>query len=994
MAGQGSARVTLREIDRSQVSTPELLPEGVPAGVIGTAQKGPAFVPQTFATIQQFEETFGSFSNSSKNSNSHKFGPLALNEWMRNANAGTYVRVLGVGDGTADETDAGFVVGQKLVQPTLENPGKLGNNPNATGTAVGKSYMLGCFMQEVDGASLLTDAGINTAAEAKPIIRGVLMAPQGVVPSLETGNDLRTASGDANTAQVLHNQTKETIRAVDIANNSFGTTAGSLTGYNLGAVDDTQSFTILLNGFTNEELPVKLVCSFDPSATNYFAKVLNTDPTKIEECGHYLYANWDVEKEIAIPSDHNLTFSPDVKLTAFCMSNESGTDFPSYEDFSTRYKTAKSPWVVSQAFESSDTDRTGLTSDSTKKLFKLHAIDDGEIGHQQFRVLISNITLGIRDDYGSFNLALEAIDSDPVSGNPLIEWRNINLDPDSRNFIGRIIGDQHIYWDFDKEESRQRLVETGSYPVRNRFVRVEVHPDVLAQRIPRSSLPVGFRGPGYINTKITNNFKNSKTVIPNATLSAAQVLPFPTVKSISRKSGNSIESSSRLAWGVKFGVKKGLDANHKELSEIELNKSLYSWMKFFPSSGDVPFYIDGDLVENDTFQNNFFSLEKVYIKNIASDKISSWDDAEYKRDGVAGTGGRFVNIEKDAKGTNVPYLKFRFFMQGGFDGVNIFDKEKASLSGVAALREGLDETTEQKFTGPTVMSYRKAIDVLKEKTTFELQLLAIPGIRSSQVTNYAITACEDRFDAMFVMDIEEFDDSASPLLITSKSDNPSALNTVDKFLERELDTSFAAAYFPDVVSFRPSDRSSIVVPPSVVMLGAIALNDRLADPWFAPAGLTRGKLNASDSRLRMPRSVLDQVYDADINPIYVPAGRSREVYAFGQKTLLRDQSALDRINVRRLLINLRRKVKNVAFSLLFEPNRESTLNKFSQLVEPIMSEVQARRGVERYKVQIDTSTTTQNDIENNTIRGKIYLQPTKSIEFISLDFEVTNSINE
>ena len=184
------------------------------------------------------------------------------------------------------------------------------------------------------------------------------------------------------------------------------------------------------------------------------------------------------------------------------------------------------------------------------------------------------------------------------------------------------------------------------------------------------------------------------------------------------------------------------------------------------------------------------------------------------------------------------------------------------------------------------------------------------------------------------------------------------------------------------------------MPPSVVMLGAISRNDRLADPWFAPAGLTRGRLNASDTRLRMPRSVLNELYDADINPIYVPAGRIGEVFTFGQKTLLRDQSALDRINVRRLLIDVRRKVKKIAESLLFEPNRASTLARFSKLVEPIMSDVKKRRCVDRYKIQIDTNTTTQNDIENNTIRGKIYLQPIKSVEFISLDFVVTNSINE
>jgi len=138
MAGQGSARVSLREIDLSQVRSQEQLPQGTPAGVIGTAKKGPAFVPHTFATMQQFEETFGSLADSSKNSNANKFGPLALNEWMRNADAGTFVRVLGVGDGTKDATGAGFVVGQQLIQPTLANPGKLGNNPNAASSLANK----------------------------------------------------------------------------------------------------------------------------------------------------------------------------------------------------------------------------------------------------------------------------------------------------------------------------------------------------------------------------------------------------------------------------------------------------------------------------------------------------------------------------------------------------------------------------------------------------------------------------------------------------------------------------------------------------------------------------------------------------------------------------------------------------------------------------------------------------------------------------------------
>jgi phage tail sheath protein FI len=131
---------------------------------------------------------------------------------------------------------------------------------------------------------------------------------------------------------------------------------------------------------------------------------------------------------------------------------------------------------------------------------------------------------------------------------------------------------------------------------------------------------------------------------------------------------------------------------------------------------------------------------------------------------------------------------------------------------------------------------------------------------------------------------------------------------------------------------------------------------------------------------------IDALYDASINPIVNYSGNGFTVW--GNKTLLKASSSLDRINVRRLLIFLRRQVRAVANSLLFEPNTQATLDRFNSLVNPILQRIQAGGGVDRYRVLIDTSTTTQADIENNTIRGKIYVQPTKTAEFITIDFVV------
>ena len=145
-----------------------------------------------------------------------------------------------------------------------------------------------------------------------------------------------------------------------------------------------------------------------------------------------------------------------------------------------------------------------------------------------------------------------------------------------------------------------------------------------------------------------------------------------------------------------------------------------------------------------------------------------------------------------------------------------------------------------------------------------------------------------------------------------------------------------------------------------------------------------------ESQVKLNRNNLDELYSADVNPL-TSFPHTPGVVVFGQKTLLAAQSALDRVNVRRLLIDIRRKVRSIANGLLFEPNREETLSRFSAAVTPILARIQQQQGLDRFKVVIDTSTTTQVDVENNTIRGKIFLQPTRSVEFISLDFVVTNA---
>ena len=1002
------AGVTLREIDLSQKRSVQVLPSGTPAGVVGTAKKGPAFVPRVFANMEQFGEVFGSITENSRESNGHRHGPLALNEWMQNAQAGAFVRILGVGDGkqadttTGKVTDAGFIVGDQLVQES----GKVEDNTNAVAAGVaGRTYFLGCYMSESNDSRYLSDAGMQTTAEAVPIVRGVLMTPSGVNASLDF---------DGDPLYKFHNVLSSSHDDIDLDGHSakgvYGTVAGDHdVGYIFGQVSgsDGNNFRILLNGFKNSSYSNSLQCSFNPEKTNYFANVLNTDPTKLEEEGHYLYSHWDIPGTVAVATGSNVdkisTVTLSGSLYGFLMPsslprNTSNTTIANFENFRHRYATAKTPYFVSQGFIADDTTRAGI-AESSKDLFRLHALDDGEQSHRGFRVLIENIIKGTDSSpYGRFDLVLESFKSDTIRGDKLAAFRNLSLDPDSKNYIAKVIGDKHVYYDFDRAEGKQRLEERGLYEVKNPYVRVELSEELLSGKIPSKALPVGFRGPSCLQT--AGAFSDPLGLMEGLThFNSASIPPLPYVRSIGRKVGSNVFSADQIPWGLKFGVRSGVDVGDngfKEVTDTTFNKSLYSFAKFFPNENDPA---QSAFEASDSFNRNFFSLELIQVKTGSNSDVSEWGQAVYQRkQGVMTESSldRFISVDKDAKAANAKYLKFRTFLQGGFDGLNIFDKEKYNLTNTAAVREANEEVTNV-FNGPTTNAFKKGIDIFTDKSAVEIQVLTTPGISAFPVTNHGISACENRFDAIYIMDIDKYN-SRNQVISGSSAGIVNTIdvgNTVDNFETRGLDTSFAAAYFPDVLIKRPIDNAPIKVPASVGVLGVYSQNDSIADPWFAPAGIARGRIqSAIGSSLYLREGELDDIYGADINPIYVPAGRNEETYIFGQKTLLQDPSALDRVNVRRLLISIRRQVKKVAETLLFEPNRASTLARFSALVEPIMQRVQQRQGVQRYKVQIDTSTTTDIDIENNILRGRIFLQPTKSIEFVSLDFVVSNTISE
>jgi phage tail sheath protein FI len=202
-----------------------------------------------------------------------------------------------------------------------------------------------------------------------------------------------------------------------------------------------------------------------------------------------------------------------------------------------------------------------------------------------------------------------------------------------------------------------------------------------------------------------------------------------------------------------------------------------------------------------------------------------------------------------------------------------------------------------------------------------------------------------------------------------------------------FDSSYAATYWPWLQTVDPNTAQSVWVPASAMIPGVYAFTDASSDAWFAPAGLTRGALgNVTKAERKLTTSNRDSLYEANINPIATFPGSG--VVVFGQKTLQKRASALDRVNVRRLLIALKGYISQVSDNLVFEQNTIATRNTFLAQVNPYLESVQQRQGLYAFKVVMDDTNNTPDVIDRNQLVGQIYLQPTRTAEFIMLDFNV------
>jgi len=313
-------------------------------------------------------------------------------------------------------------------------------------------------------------------------------------------------------------------------------------------------------------------------------------------------------------------------------------------------------------------------------------------------------------------------------------------------------------------------------------------------------------------------------------------------------------------------------------------------------------------------------------------------------------------------------VRFTVPMFGGWDG---FDPRKKQL-----------ETEQSTGTDTLSGDFDRAIKILSNPDEVDFNLISMPGISSSaggSLTDRLIDMCATRADTFAIIDIANTTATGAGLSLSVSN----AITEAQKYT-----SNYGATYYP-WVRINDIDNDKLVwVPPSVAVMGAYAFNDRVAQPWFAPAGFNRGGLDeVLEVRRRLTQQQRDDLYNSNVNPIATFPGQG--IVVFGQKTLQVKQSVLDRVNVRRMMIEVRKTIAGFSRLFIFEPNTVATRERLLTQVNDYLASVQAANGINEFRAILDDTTTTPDLIDRNIIKGKIFLKPTTAAEIVIFDFTVT-----
>jgi len=680
---------------------------------------------------------------------------------------------------------------------------------------------------------------------------------------------------------------------------------------------------------------------------------------------------------------------------------------------------AQTPWIISQDIT---TDSGSYDATAMQKLFKLHALNEpGDWTNRNLKISIEDIAAPPNPDadpWGSFSIVVRSLkDSDNVV-RVLEQFNDCNLNENSLNYVKRKIGDRRTSWD----NTLKRYVTYGEFDNQSRYIRIE-----LANGHGGSTqyLPFGFLGVvkyADVSVNLSGNSPDlgsyiaaSGSSFDAASLANTTALPGPSVAGVATGLSGSyllFGSGTQVNHGLGFrsadftgSIKFPAPALRKSGSDGGLGNTTDAYFGFNTgrTAGSVRFgesNLDLLMPRGGVLTDQFTSTAagcELSVPFTLDDLIftgslnAAWVSGSRRILSTGGPGAAGASMTAVSSSWEEPlnqgFDRFTVPLHGGFDGLDIRKPEPFDNT-------ALEDSTE--FGYYANYSIKRAIDAIADPEVVEMNLATVPGITNEGLTTHLINTCEDRADALAIVDLKGGFKETTENTDSFSGRVGSVTDILNNLKSRGLNSSYGCAYYPWVQVRDTINGKLLWVPPSIPALGTFSSSQRKTEVWFAPAGFNRGGLTEGSAGLpvvniveQLTRKQRDDLYAANVNPIAkFPA---EGIVIFGQKTLQVTSSALDRINVRRMLIFVKKRISQIATTLLFDPNVQSTWDRFTSQVTPFLDTVKTNFGLTDYKLVLDETTTTADLIDRNIMYAKIYLKPTRAIEFIALDFNITRT---
>jgi hypothetical protein len=628
-----------------------------------------------------------------------------------------------------------------------------------------------------------------------------------------------------------------------------------------------------------------------------------------------------------------------------------GVDPTSIAWYLEKYQSPTSPWVVSE-----------LRGNKVYKLFKFTTIADGDAANTEVKISIANISFG----NGTFDvLVRDFFDSD---SSPVVieKFTNCSMDPNLNNFIAKKIG-----------------TNDGEYQLNSKYIMIEIN-----EAAPTDALPCGFEG---------YNFREYAGVRS----------PFPIYKT-------KYDYAGEIVYNPPFGLSSGADDSVRSNGDnvrrtyLGISDTVGYDVDYYSYKGkQLPLDVCTDVSGDEwAFRTRGFHMDKNASGITIPNSFVTSGTPEF----FVGSG----EFTSDPNDESNPYYrlyarKFSLLVAGGFDGWDIYREYRTNSDRFVLGRSGYlkGACPSVKYPSATGWGAFKQITVgdntvdwantdyyayLLGQQTFSnpeavnINVFTTPGIdyvNNSDLVGSAIDMIEnDRADSIYICTTPDYN-----MFVPSTGDQNDFIfpqEASDNLESSGIDSNYTATYYPWVLTRDTVNNTQIYIPATAEVTRNLALTDNIAFPWFAAAGYTRGIVNAVKARKKLTQEDRDVLYNGRINPIATFSDVGTVIW--GNKTLQIRESALDRINVRRLLLQARKLISAVSVRLLFEQNDDKVRQDFLDAVNPILDAIRRDRGLYDFRVTVSSDTA---DLDRNQMTGKIYIKPTRSLEFIDITFYIT-----